>query len=119
MWFKNFQIFRLPAPWALTAEQLAGFLAPQAFTLCTSIELQSQGCIPPRSNDDLVYTVNRQMLLSLGTEEKLLPSSVINQLAKAKAAEIEEEQGFKPRRKQMKEIKKFVSDELLPRAFSI
>jgi recombination associated protein RdgC len=66
-----------------------------------------------------VHTVNRQMLIMLGTEKKLLPSSVINQVTKAKAAEIEEQQGFKPGRKQMRELKEQVTDELLPRAFSI
>jgi recombination associated protein RdgC len=119
MWFKNLQIYRLPAPWAMTAEQLAGFLAPRAFTPCTSIELQSQGWIPPRPNGSLVHEVNRQLLLTLATEKKLLPSSVINQVAKARAAEQEEQQGFRPGRKQMKELKEQAADELLPRAFSI
>ena len=67
----------------------------------------------------LVHTVNRQLLLQLGTEKKLLPSTVINQVTKARAAELEEQQGFKPGRKQMKELKEQVTDELLPRAFSI
>lgn len=118
MWFKNLQIYRVPAPWAMTAEQLADFLTPKAFTPCTSIELQSQGWIPPRANSGLVHEVNRQMLLALATEKKLLPSSVINQVAKARAVEQEEQQGFKPGRKQMKEIKEQVADDLLPRAFS-
>src|SRR5690606_11468422 len=42
-----------------------------------------------------------------------------NQVAKAKAQEIEEQQGYKPGRKQMREIKEAVTDELLPRAFSL
>jgi recombination associated protein RdgC len=119
MWFKNLQIYRLPAPWAMTSEQLEACLAPQAFAPCTSLDMQSQGWVSPRDNGMLVHTVNRQMLLLLGTEKKLLPASVINQVAKAKAAEIEEQQGFKPGRKQMREIKEQVTDELLPRAFSI
>jgi recombination associated protein RdgC len=119
MWFKNLQIYRLPAPWAMTAEQLEACLAPQAFAPCTSLDMQSQGWVSPRDNGMLVHTVNRQMLILLGTEKKLLPSSVINQVAKEKAAELEEQQGFKPGRKQMKEIKEQVTDELLPRAFSI
>jgi recombination associated protein RdgC len=119
MWFKNLQIYRLPAPWAMTSEQLEARLAPQAFVPCTSLDLQSQGWVSPRDNGMLVHTVNRQMLILLGTEKKLLPSSVINQVAKEKAAELEEQQGFKPGRKQMKEIKEQVADELLPRAFSI
>lgn len=119
MWFKNLQIYRLPAPWAMTAEQLEARLAPQTFAPCTSLDMQSQGWVSPRDNGMLVHTVNRQMLIMLGTEKKLLPSSVINQVAKEKAVELEEQQGFKPGRKQMKEIKEQVTDELLPRAFSI
>jgi recombination associated protein RdgC len=119
MWFKNLQIYRLPAPWAMTSEQLEARLAPQAFTPCTSLDMQSQGWISPRDNGMLVHTVNRQMLILLGTEKKLLPATVINQVAKAKAVELEEQQGFKPGRKQMREIKEQVTDELLPRAFSI
>jgi recombination associated protein RdgC len=119
MWFKNLQIYRLPAPWAMTQAQLEQDLAPHAFQPGTSLDLQTQGWASPRDNGALVHTVNRQMLIMLGTEKKLLPSSVINQVTKAKAAEIEEQQGFKPGRKQMKELKEQVTDELLPRAFSI
>lgn len=119
MWFKNLQIYRLPAPWAMTSEQLEARLAPQAFAPCTSLDMQSQGWVSPRDNGMLVHTVNRQMLIVLGTEKKLLPATVINQVAKAKAVELEEQQGFKPGRKQMREIKEQVTDELLPRAFSI
>ncbi len=119
MWFKNLQIYRLPAPWAMTPEQLEACLAPHAFTPCTSLDLQSQGWLSPRENGMLVHTVNRQMLILLGTEKKLLPATVINQVTKARAAEIEEQQGFQPGRKQMKDIKEQVTDELLPRAFSI
>jgi recombination associated protein RdgC len=119
MWFKNLQIYRLPAPWAITPEQLEAALAPQTFVPCSSLELQRQGWISPRNNGMLVYTVNRQMLIALGTEKKLLPATVINQVAKAKAVDIEEQQGFAPGRKQMREIKEQTADELLPRAFSI
>ncbi|HEX2530182.1 MAG TPA: recombination-associated protein RdgC, partial [Burkholderiaceae bacterium] len=106
-------------PWTATPEQLQARLAPHAFVPCSSLELQSQGWVSPRDNDMLVHAVNRQLLLQLGTEKKLLPATVINQVAKARAAELEEQQGFKPGRKQMKEIKEQVADELLPRAFSI
>jgi recombination associated protein RdgC len=119
MWFKNLQIYRLPAPWAMNADQLEALLAPQTFAPCTSVDMQSQGWISPRGNGMLVHCVNKQMLLQLGTEKKLLPATVINQVSKMRAVEIEEQQGFAPGRKQMKEIKEQVADELLPRAFSI
>jgi len=119
MWFKNLQIYRLTAPWTLSSEQLEAALAPQTFAPCSSLDLQTQGWVSPRDNGMLVHTVNRQMLLQLGTEKKLLPSTVITQVTKARAVELEEQQGFKPGRKQMKELKEQVTDELLPRAFSI
>uniref|UniRef100_UPI0025E59CF3 recombination-associated protein RdgC n=1 Tax=Rugamonas sp. TaxID=1926287 RepID=UPI0025E59CF3 len=119
MWFKNLQIYRLPAPWAYTPEQLEAALAPHAFVPASSNELLRQGWDTPRPNGGLVHVVNQQMLILLGAEKKLLPSSVINQVAKARAVEMEEAQGFAPGKKAMKELKERVADELLPRAFSI
>ncbi len=119
MWFKNLQIYRLPAPCPFTADQLETALAPQAFVATTSLDMQSMGWVAPRPHGRLVHVVNRQMLCLLGREKKLLPSTVINQVAKARALELEEQQGFKPGRKQLKELKEQVADELLPRAFSI
>ncbi|MET0855225.1 MAG: recombination-associated protein RdgC, partial [Telluria sp.] len=81
MWFKNLQIYRLPAPWAYTPEQLETALAPQSFVPATSNELLRQGWDTPRPNGGLVHVVNKQMLILLGTEKKLLPGSVINQVA--------------------------------------
>ncbi|WP_371763212.1 recombination-associated protein RdgC [Massilia sp.] len=119
MWFKNLQIYRLPAPWNFSPEQMEEALQSQAFTPASSNELLRQGWDSPRGNGKLVHVVNKQMLMMLGTEKKLLPNSVINQVAKAKAAELEEQQGFPPGKKAMKELKERVADELLPRAFSI
>jgi recombination associated protein RdgC len=119
MWFKNLQIYRLPAPWAFSPEKLEEALRPAAFTPASSNEMLRQGWDSPRGNESLVHVVNQQMLLLLGTEKKLLPSTVVNQVAKARAAEMEEQQGFAPGKKAMKELKERVHDELLPRAFTI
>jgi recombination associated protein RdgC len=119
MWFKNLKIYRLSPSWAMKAEQLEEALAKFAYQGGNTLEMQSLGWIPPRENGGLVHTVNGQMLLALRAEKKLLPSTVINQVAKARAQEAEEQQGYKPGRKQMKEIKERVTDELLPKAFSI
>ena len=119
MWFKNLQIYRIPAPWKFDLPEFIAQLATQAFQTCGNSEMQSQGWVAPRANGELVHSVNQQLLLQLTTERKLLPSSVINQVAKARALEVEEQQGFKPGRKMLKEIKEQVGEELLPRAFSI
>ena len=119
MWFKNLQIYRLPASWKPSSEQLESSFKPQAFASGSSIEMQSQGWESPRQNDQLIHVVNGQILLAFATEKKLLPTTVINQVAKARASEFEEQQGYKPGRKQMRDIKEQVADELMPRAFSI
>ncbi|MGO4306357.1 recombination-associated protein RdgC [Cupriavidus sp. RAF12] len=119
MWFKNLQIHRFSAPWTLSAEDVEASLAKHAFFPGTSLEMQTQGWASPRDNGQLVHCVNRQMLLVLRTEKKLLPATVVNQVTKARAVELEEQQGFKPGRKQLKELKEQITEELLPRAFSI
>jgi recombination associated protein RdgC len=119
MWFKNLQVYRFPAPWDITPAQLDQQLARHAFRSASSYEMQTHGWASPRDNDSLVHAVNGQLLITLGAEKKLLPASVIKEVTKAKAAELEERQGFKPGRKQVRELKDQVTDELLPRAFNV
>jgi recombination associated protein RdgC len=119
MWFKNLQLHRLPAPWNVSVEQIEKWLAPHAFQPANSVELQRQGWASPRNDGALVYSINKQLLLTYRAEKKLLPASVVTQVTKARAQELEEQQGFKPGRKQMRDLKEQVTDELLPRAFSI
>jgi len=119
MWFKNLQIYRLAAPFTLAPEQLDEKLAAKAFQPGSSIEMQRMGWIPPRDDGTLAHAVGGQILISLRTEKKLLPASVINQIARARAQEIEEKQGYKPGRKEMRELKDAITNELLPRAFAI
>ncbi|HEX4856044.1 MAG TPA: recombination-associated protein RdgC [Limnobacter sp.] len=119
MWFKNLFIFRL-TKWEETPESLEDKLAKQALQACGGADLQTRGWISPKAEGEpFVHRSGKQLLISLGLEKKLLPATVINQFTKARAAEIEEREGYKPGRKQMKEIKEAVTDELLPRAFAI
>lgn len=119
MWFKNLRIFRLLPSWSCTADSLEQALEKQAFRPGGSQDMQSLGWVPPREGGPLVHALDGQYLLSLRAEKKLLPATVINQFTKIRAQEIEEQQGYKPGRKQMREIKEDMTDELLPKAFSI
>lgn len=119
MWFKNLRIFRLSPSWTCTADSLEAALEKHAFQPSSSRDMQSLGWIAPREDCGLVYAQNGQYLITLRADKKLLPTTVINQFAKARALDLEEQQGFKPGRKQMKEIKEQVTDELLPKAFSV
>ncbi len=120
MWFRNLIVFRLPRDWRVSADALSESLRSQAFTPVSGLALASMGWAPPREGDvDLVHPVGGQLLLALRHEKKLLPAKVISQVLKQRVERIEEEEGFKPGRKRLKELKEQVRDELLPRAFSL
>lgn len=120
MWFKNLIVYRLPKGWDVPAEVLAEKLERLAFAPGNGLEESSIGWVAPRESEpSLVYAVNRQMLIALRQEKKLLPAKVVTQFVKQRAEKIEEEEGFKPGRKRLKELKEAVRDELLPRAFSL
>ncbi|MGE8548582.1 recombination-associated protein RdgC [Alcaligenes sp. WGS1538] len=119
MWFKNLRIYRLSPDWKCSAQELENALAKHRFTPGSSQEPLSLGWVSPRDNDALVHAVEGQYLIALRAEKKLLPTTVINQVAREKARDIEEQQGYKPGRKQMKEIKEQVITELMPRAFAV
>lgn len=119
MWFKNLLVYRLNN-WDITPAALEEKLAQHALQPCSGMEMQSRGWVPPKGEGEpFVHTLGSQMLIGLGTEKKLLPATVVNQFAKSRAAEVEEQQGYKPGRKQLKQIKEAITDELLPRAFAI
>ena len=117
MFFKNAQIYRLPAPWAMTAAALVEAITHQAFADCTKAEAKRLGWVAPRDGGELVHVVNRQMLLRLRTQTKVLPGSVVNAEVRRRAAALEEQQGFPPGKKATKELKERVTDELLAKAF--
>jgi len=117
--FKNLLVYPLGRLAAKTSSDLALLLKNMTFQECSSSEMSSEGWVPPHKDGELVHAVGGHFLLEYATAKKLLPTSVINQFADARADETEEAQGFPPGRKQMKEIKEQVTDELLPKAFTI
>lgn len=118
MWFKNLSIFRLATNWNMTAGKLTEHLSQFQFTRCASSDINSSGWVQSSYSGDLVHSANQQWLLKYRIEKKLLPTSVINQVVKDRAAELEENQGFAPGRKALKDLKERVTDELIPRAFT-
>jgi len=119
MWFKNLKIYRLSPAWTPKPETLAQQLASHAYSPGGALDAANLGWIAPREGAELAHGVGGQYLLALRSEKKLLPATVVNQVARARAQELEAQQGFKPGRRQLKEIKEQVTDELLPKAFSL
>lgn len=117
MWFKNISVYRLATNLKLDLPKLEADLARNALQPCGNQDMESQGWVSPRGDDRLLHVLNQQVLIALGVEQKLLPGSIVTQFAKDRAAEIEEQQGYKLGRKQLRELKEQITDELLPRAF--
>lgn len=117
MWFKNLMLYRL-TDWTETAESLSRQLARQPLQPCGGSETQRHGWLPPHE-EDFVHSLSSHLWITLGTDRKLLPASVIAQQTQLRGEEFEQSRGYKPGRKQLKDIKEAVVDDLLPRAFSV
>ena len=121
MWFKQLFVYRLPSDFKLTPAQLEAKLAARPLTPLSAYERQRCGWLPPAPEAlgrALVHSTQQHHLLALGVEQKLLPVSVVRQAAAERAAEFESSQGYPVGRKQLRDIKEMVADELLQRAFS-
>lgn len=118
MWFRNLQIYRLGNEWNWSIEHFADKLAKAVFQPCGAFDMQSRGWVPPRGEEgELLVSVNRQWLIALGIEQKLLPSTVIRQYTQARIGDLETRQGFRAGRAQARDLREQVTAELLPRAF--
>lgn len=118
MWFRNLRLYRLPRDWEFDLAGLEKQLATKPLTRCGSLDLVSRGWVYPHRDGAFVHAVARQWLLALGVEQKLLPASVVRQEAGERAARIEAEQSRKVGRKEMRDLRERVAEELLPRAFT-
>ena len=117
MFFRNLTLFRFPT--SLDFSQLDELLPEAALKPVGPLELSSRGFISPfgRGEEALSHRINDAIWLSVGGEDKILPSSVVNDLLGKKLAEIEEKEGRKPGGRTRKRIKEDLVHELLPRAF--
>lgn len=118
MWLKNLVLYRLPSDWAVDADALEQKLAQQPLQPCGGFQMESAGWVCPRDDGRYLYQQQRQWLLALATEQKLLPASVIRQEAEDRAVAIAAQQGRPVGRKQMRDLKLQVTNELMPRALS-
>jgi recombination associated protein RdgC len=118
MLFKNLVFHRLPANWELSAADFESQLAGRPLKPCGPFDMSSRGWVPVTSGGRLLHTVNRQHMVALGVDEKLLPGSIVRQVAQERADLQAREQGFPVGRKQMRDLRARVGDELRARALT-
>lgn len=118
MFFRNLKLFHL-GPSFPDATTLAASLARHPLQPCGSLDTQSLGWVPPRGNaEEYLVDAGGHCLVALGSERKVLPAAVIRKQVEQWAQKIETEEGEKPGRKRLREIKDQVTDELLAKAFA-
>jgi recombination associated protein RdgC len=118
MLFKNLFVYRLPAEWSWTPGDLETRLGGHPLRPCGHFDMLTRGWQPVTKGGRLLHTVGQHHMLSLGTNQKLLPGSIIRQVAEERAEAQAIEQGFPVGRRQMRDIKAQVADELRARAFT-
>jgi recombination associated protein RdgC len=118
MLFKNLFVYRLPEKWSWTAGELEQRLGEFALRPCGPFDMTTRGWQPVTKGGRLLHSIEQHHMLSLGTNQKLLPGSIIRQIAEERAEAQAEEQGYPVGRRQMREIKARVADELRARALT-
>lgn len=117
MLFRNLITFRLAEKFTLSAEELAEKLVDFAFQPCAGQQAFSMGWNAP-IRENLVHKASGFMMICLKKEERILPSTVINEMWQERIEEIEEQEGRKLGKKARAELKDNLIFELLPRAFT-
>lgn len=117
MFFRNLTLFRFPT--SLDFTDLDAQLEPVRLKPVGALELSSRGFIPPfgRDGEALSHRIADAIWLSVGSEDKLLPGAVVNDLLAKKLAGMEQREGRKPGGRARKRLKEDLVHELLPRAF--
>ena len=118
MFFKNLKIYKLDGDKLTPGVSLTEQLARGPFERCTSNQPMSRGWVSPRNDSELIHVMNGNVLIALRTEERIMPSSAINREVAERAEKMAAEQGYKPGRKQLKELKERVIEELMPRTLT-
>ena len=99
-------------------QQLEETLSRNKLQNCLQMEMQSYGWVKPKNeNDQFVHVCGQQILIAFGVEKKILPAAVVNQFSQSRIETMEQHQGHKAGKKQIRDIKEAVLIELMPRAF--
>ncbi len=102
----------------MSAADFESQLTGRTLQPCGPFDMSSRGWVAVTHGGRLLHTVNQQYLIALGTDDKLLPGSIVRQVAQERADVQAQEQGFPVGRKQMRDLRARVADELRARALT-
>jgi recombination associated protein RdgC len=118
--FKNAKIFRLLQPFTMTASAVQERLQPKRFRPCAAHEQTVIGWIPPLELETghLVYDYNDCLLMTARRQERILPTTVLNEALADQIATIEEQELRTVKRRERTQLKEALFFDMLPRAFT-
>ncbi len=118
--FKNLILYRIQPGWQPDAARLEQALATEPFAECSATQQKSAGWLPPRghAHGALLEAMDGQWILRFAIETKPVPSDAIRRKVEEEAARIEAEQGRKPGKKELRDMKDDALLALLPQAFA-
>ena len=119
MFFRNLSLFRFPASVSKSLITIEKDLGARRLRECGPLELATRGFVSPygRDSEELMHQIGAFTLVSIGAEERLLPSVVVNEELADRLAKITEKEARQIGAKERKRLKEQVISELLPRAF--
>lgn len=119
MWFKRLSFYRLDAAqW--DAAQWSQALAKSGFVSVQGLDWFSEGFVPPYAfaPDVWVWQAGGTQALALKREERVLPAAVVRDALAERVAQVEMQQARVVGKREKRELKEQLVDELLPRSFT-
>ena len=119
MFFRNLTLFRFDPALKKVFDGIEEALDEARLKPVGPLEPMSRGFVSPFGRDQpaLSHRIGAGLWLTLGGEDRLLPSSVVNEELAKKLAQAEQQQGRKLGGRARKRLKEDIVHELLPRAF--
>lgn len=118
MWFKNLRLFEFTEPFKKSQDELIAALSESEFQPCGSHVAASMGWISPMEQEGapLVHSANGYLLFCLKVQEKIIPATVVRELAEEQAKDIEKKEDRKVYKKERQRIRDDIYHDLLSRA---
>jgi len=118
--FRNLTLFRFSPAVADDLQRLDEALGEHRLRACGPLEMFTKGFVSPVGTDPdapLTLTVGHCTGFTIGAEDKLLPSAVLNDALAAKVRKIADEEGRRVGGRERRRLREDLLTEMLPRAF--
>ena len=119
--FKNLYLYHLIENDQIDLTAIAQQLSQQKARKCESSEPNTMGwckALPAFDEDELLIKKSSHALIRMMSDQKILPTSVIQEELTKRLKKIEQDKGYTLGKKDKKAIKEQVIEEMLPKAFS-